>query len=184
MDRFSFPSLCDSCSSYDAKDSTDDLYLRRASGGPNEEIRLTDFGWEDGVADWSPDGRRLVFDSWERGGPQGVSKPWIVTIDQSSGRPLRTERLALPDPIKNATWESWSPKGDEIAFEEHTGGNGRILWVIGTDGKRAVKIVEYTSSTYGGLDWMPDGKALVYGALAGERMQIFAVARSGGSPGS
>ena len=68
-------------SSYDAAGSTDDLYLRRVSGGPAEEIRLTDFGWEDGVADWSPDGRRLVFDSWERGGPQGVSKPWIVTID-------------------------------------------------------------------------------------------------------
>jgi TolB protein len=88
----------------------------------------------------------------------------------------------LPDPIKNATWESWSPKGDEIAFEEHTGGDGRILWVISVDGKRAEKIVEHTAGTYGGLDWMPDGKALVYGALAGGRMQIFTVSRSGGSP--
>lgn len=50
-------------SSYNAAGSTDDLYLRRVSAGPSEEIRLTDFGWEDGVADWSPDSRRLVFDS-------------------------------------------------------------------------------------------------------------------------
>jgi Tol biopolymer transport system component len=167
-------------SSYEAAGSTDDLYLRRVTGGTSKEIRLTDFGWEVGVADWSPDGRRLVFDSWERGGPQGVSKPWIVTIDPLNGRPVRVERLPLPDPIKNATGESWSPKGDEIAFEERTKGNGRILWVVSTDGKRSEKLVEYTSSTYGGLDWTPDGKTIVYGALAGERMQLFAIPRSGG----
>jgi len=169
-------------SSYSAAGNTDDLYLRRVSGGPSEEIRLTDFGWEVGMGDWSPDGRRLVFSSWERGGPQGISKPWIVTIDPSTGKPVRVERLPLPDPIKNAGDLSWSPKGDEIVFDEHTDGNGRILWVVSTDGKRAEKLVEYTSSTYGGLDWTPDGKTIVYGALAGERMQIFAIPRSGGSP--
>jgi len=169
-------------SSYEAAGSTDDLYLRRVAGGPDEEIRLTDFGWEDGVADWSPDSRRLVFDSYDRGGTPGVSKPWIVTIDPSTGKPESVDRLPLPDPIKNATWESWSPKGDEIAFEERTAGGACILWVISADGKRAEKLADYKSSTYGGLDWTPDAKTIVYGALAGERMQIFAVPRSGGAP--
>jgi len=169
-------------SSYEAAGSTDDLYLRRVTGGTSKEIRLTDFGWEVGVADWSPDSRRLVFDSWERGGPRGVSKPWIVTIDPSTGKPVRVERLPLPDPIKNATQGSWSPKGDEIAFEERTEGNGRILWVVSTDGKRSEKLIEYMSSTYCGLDWTPDGKTIVYGALAGEGIQIFVIPRSGGQP--
>jgi Tol biopolymer transport system component len=169
-------------SSYSATGSTDDLYLRRVSDGASQEIRLTDFGWEDGVADWSPDGRRLVFDSLERGGPRGVSKPWIVTIDPSTGKPVRVERLPLPDPIENVTGESWSPKGDEIALEESIGGKNRILWVISIDGKSADKLAEYTSSTYGGIDWAPDGKTVVYGALADKRMQIFAIPRSGGSP--
>jgi Tol biopolymer transport system component len=169
-------------SSYSATGSTDDLYLRRVSDGASQEIRLTDFGWEVGVASWSPDSCRLVFDSWERGGPEGISKPWIVTIDPSTGKPVHVERLPLPDPIKKAHWESWSPKGDEIAFAERTEGKGCILWVVNVDGKHAQKLVEYLTSTYGGLDWTPDGKTIVYGALAGERMQIFAIPRSGGPP--
>jgi Tol biopolymer transport system component len=169
-------------SSYGAAGSTDDIYLRRVSGGTSEEIRLTDFGWEVGPADWSPDGHSLVFSSWERGGPPRVSKPWIVTIDPSNSKPVRVGRLPLPDPIKSADDVSWSPKGDEIVFDEHTDGNGRVLWVVSTDGKGAEKLVEYMSSTHGGLDWTPDGKTIVFGALAGERMQIFAVPRSGGSP--
>ena len=169
-------------SSYEAVGSSDDIYLRRVSGGPSDEIRLTDFGWEVGVASWSPDSRRLVFDSYDRGGPEGVSKPWIVTIEPSTGKPMRVERLPLPDPIKRAHWESWSPNGDEIAFAERTEGKGCILWVVSTDGKRAEKLIEYTRSTEGGLDWTPDGKTIVYGALAGERMQIFAIPRSGGLP--
>ncbi len=168
--------------SYDAAGSTDDLYLRRVSGGLADEIRLTDFGWEVGVASWSPDSRRLVLDSWERGGPEGVGRPWIVTIDPSTGRPVHVERLPLPDSIKRAHWESWSPKGDEIALAERTEGKGCILWVVSLDGKHAEKLAEYLTPTYGGLDWTPDGKAIVYGALAGERMQIFAVPRSGGPP--
>jgi Tol biopolymer transport system component len=168
--------------SYEAAGSTDDQYLRRASGRPSEEIRLTDFGWEDGVADWSPDSHRLVFDSCERGGPAGVSKPWIVTIDPATGKTILVERLPLPDPIINAAEESWSPKGDEIALEEDAQGGRRILWVVRVDGKSAQKLVEYKSSTYGGTDWTPDGKTIVYAALAGERMQIFAVPRSGGEP--
>ena len=168
-------------SSYEGAGSTDDIYLRPASGGPGDEIRLTDFGWEDGVADWSPGGRSLVLDSWERGGTMGVSKPWIVTIDPATGKPLKVERLPLPSPMRNASWGSWSPKGDEIVFEERGQGNARNLWAVSRDGKKAEKIAAYTSSTYGGLDWAPDGKTIIYAALAGERMQLFAVPRSGGS---
>lgn len=59
--------------SYGSSGSTDDVYLRRTAASTNQEIRLTDFGWEVGMADWSPDGRKLVFPSSVRGAP-GVSK--------------------------------------------------------------------------------------------------------------
>ena len=105
--------------------SADDVFLRSASVAPAEEIRLTSFGWEAGPADWSPDGRRLVFCSWEKGGPAGISYPWIVTIDPQSGKPLRTERLALPPPLKTADEAVWSPDGADLAIEENTGQTAR-----------------------------------------------------------
>jgi len=49
---------------------------------------------------------------------------------------------------------------------------------------RSRKLVAFASWTYGGLDWTPDGRTIVYGALAddGSRMQLFRIPAAGGSP--
>lgn len=44
-----------------------------------------------------------------------------------------------------------------------------------------MKLASYRSETYGGLDWTPDGKTLIFAGLVGDRMQLFAVPRAGGS---
>jgi Tol biopolymer transport system component len=54
--------------------------------------------------------------------------------------------------------------------------------VVKADGSEGRKRVEYDMKTYGGLDWTPDGRSLVYAALAGGRMQIFAVGAREGDP--
>src|SRR5213079_1097897 len=74
--------------SYLAPGSSDDIWLRRVGAPARDpsEIRLTDFGWEAGPPDWSRDGTRLLFVSWERGGAAGVSYPYVVTIDTATGR--------------------------------------------------------------------------------------------------
>jgi Tol biopolymer transport system component len=168
--------------SYASPGSTDDIYLRKVGDLSGSEIRLTDFGWEVGMADWSPDGRRLVFDSWERGGEPGLAKPWIVTIDPETGRRVDLRRLPLPPSVRGTLLAAWSPKGDEIAVIAQGDGRRRELWVLSPDGRRAERLVEFEGSTYGGVDWTPDGELLIYSALAGETMQLFAVARAGGPP--
>lgn len=164
---------------YASPGSTDDLYLRRADAPAGDEIRLTDFGWEVGMADWAPDGRRLVFDSWERGGPSGVSKPWIVTIDPASGRSLGVERLPVPRGFGGALLEAWSPVRDEIAVVERIEGERQALWILRPDGASPRRVLEFRASTYGGVDWTPDGERLIFAALAGETMQLFAMPRQG-----
>ena len=167
--------------SYASPGSTDDVYLQSAAPG-GQEIRLTDFGLEVGWADWAPDGRRLVFSSWERGSAVSAGLPWIVTIDPQSGMPTGRARLPLPAPIQNAEWLAWSPGGAEIALEEKVAPDRHALWRIAADGSTGARLAEYPIETYGGLDWFPDGETVVYAAREGDRLQLFAVPRAGGTP--
>lgn len=167
---------------YASAGSTDDIYLRRAGAPMRDEIRLTDWGWEVGMADWSPDGRRLVFDSWDRPGPAGVARPWIVTLDPGTGRLTDRRRLALPRDIQATLLESWSPDGREIALVARETEDRQALWVVSPDGRSSGKITTFRSTTYGGLDWAPDGESLVYAALADGRVQLFRIGRRGEGP--
>jgi Tol biopolymer transport system component len=172
----------DAAVSYAAEGSTDDIYLRRPGAPSAEEIRLTDFGFEVGMADWSPNGNKLVFDSWEQDEP-GWSKPWIATIDTASGRLLDVVRLPLPEGVRGTLFAVWNPVDESrIAFIEHGSGSQQALWVTNPEGSFAEKLLEFEGSTYGGLDWTPDGNTIVYSALVDGRMQLFSVRSAGGEP--
>jgi Tol biopolymer transport system component len=166
---------------YGEEGSTDSIYLRRPEAPVETEISLFDFGWEVGNADWSPDGRRLVFESWDRAAP-GASWSWIAKIDPDTGETLSLDRLPLPEGVMNISWSAWSPAGDEIAVVESLENGRQAIWVLDLLGGEPERLVEFNSSTYGGVDWAPDGRSLVYGALVGARMQIFSVPRGGGEP--
>ncbi len=165
---------------YASAGSTDDIYLRRVGAPMSEEIRLTDWGWEVGMADWSPDGRRLVFDSWDRNGPAGVARPWILTVDTATGRLVDKRPLALPRDVNGTLLASWSPAGEEIALVAREAGDRQALWVVSVDGRSSRKITRFENPTYGGLDWSPDGQSLVYAARADGRLRLFRIARTGG----
>jgi Tol biopolymer transport system component len=169
---------------YDAPGASDDIWLRPV-GAPardSAETRLTDFGWEAGPPDWSRDGSRLVFTSYDRTGKPGVSEPFTVSIDTATGRPVGHGRLPLPPEIHNAMSVAWSPVSDQIALEEDLGGGRHALWIVGSDGKHGRKLIEFPMGTYAGLSWTRDGKAVIYPALTGGRMQLFQLGVAGGGP--
>ncbi|MGH9713999.1 MAG: TolB family protein [Candidatus Acidiferrales bacterium] len=167
---------------YSSAGSTDDIYLRHADDVNAPEIRLTDFGWETGPAYWSPDGQKLLFSSWVRGGEPGIDKLWVTTVDLDLGRALRTQMLPLSAEIRSASWAAWSPDGKEIAIEDNRGGGMRSLWIVHSDGSHAEKLLDYQGTTYDGLDWTTDGKSIIYSGLAGDGLQLFSVPRAGGTP--
>ncbi|HEV8365611.1 MAG TPA: hypothetical protein VGQ52_19005 [Gemmatimonadaceae bacterium] len=161
--------------------ATDDIWVRRV--GSTEEIRLTDYGWEVGSPEWSPDGRQLLFTGWlrpDKGEGRGTYAA-IVTIDPSSGRAVNHRKIPL-GPIPSAEMATWSPSGREIAIEGITKPGVHSIWIVRPDGSSARKLVEYPGQTYGGLDWLPDGSALVYSALVDGHPQLFVVPSSGATP--
>lgn len=165
---------------YTSIGSADDIFLRRANDLRAPEIRLTSFGWETGPAYWAPDGRRLLFSSWVKGSQVGISKLWVLTIDPETGALVDTTRLVLSPDIRSTQWAAWSPDGKDIAIEDDRGGDNRTLWIVRADGTQPRNVLDYQGTTYGGLDWLA-GNTIVYSALAGRTMQLFAIS-PGGTP--
>jgi len=162
--------------------STDDVYLRKAADIHAQEIRLTDFGWETGPAYWSPDGKKLLFSSYKRGGEPGIYKLWVITVDTQKGAAVKSEMLQLTPEIHSTSWGAWSPDGKEIAVEDNRGAGKRSLWIVRADGSYPEKLLDYEGTTLDGVDWTHDGKTIIYSGLAGDRLQLFSVPRSGGAP--
>lgn len=167
---------------YSDSSSTDDVYLRLADDVHAPEIRLTDFGWETGPPYWSPDGRKLLFVSRERGGQPDIDKLWVLTMNPDTGRVLTTEKLPLQVQIRSVSWATWSPDGEQIAIEDNRGGAERTLWTVQADGSHAQKVLDYQGTTYDGLDWLADGKTIVYSALVEGHLQLFIIPSIGGVP--
>lgn len=109
-----------------------------------------------------------------------MSFAWTVSLDPATGKPGRVAKLRLPSSIPGAETAAYSPRGDEIAVEAEASPGHHALWIVRADGSNAREIVEYPMESYGGVDWTPDGGSIVYAALAGDRMQVFAIPARGG----
>lgn len=168
---------------YGAPGSTDDIWLRRPGHPPRDsaDIRLTDFGFEAGSPSWSRHGDELVFGSYDRQGTPGINLLWLVRIDTITGRALSHARVPLPPGVASVSWAAWSPVADEIVIEGGAAKGTHALWIMSPSGTNARKVVEFPTETFSGVDWTPDGKTLIYAALAAGHMQVFAIAAVGGT---
>jgi Tol biopolymer transport system component len=166
---------------YDEPGATDDIWVRRAEDPHAPEIKVTRDLWETGWAYWSPDGSELIYTTWDRNGEPGVYQVRVMTMNTATGQPVQERLFPMPKEVHSPEIAVWSPRGDEIAVEDAASPTERVLWIVSRDGSRLQKVVSYTSETYGGIDWSPDGQTLYYSALEGDRMKIFSVSRKGGA---
>jgi Tol biopolymer transport system component len=158
---------------YDAPGVNDAIYVRRAEEVDAPELPMSENGWEIFQPRWSPDGRTILYSSWDRNGTPGLYSLFAVAFAPETGTKLEVRKLPMPEGLISPCWAAWSPDGREIAIEDANGLDTRALWIIAAKGGRGRRLYDYRAETFGGVDWAPDGKTLVFSALDEGRMAIF-----------
>ena len=91
---------------------------------PGSGVRLTESG-KDASPDWSPDGTKIVFESYR----SGSEEIWVMNANGSGETPLRS-----------GSSPAWSPDGTKIVFRAPDGGTGLDIWVMNADGSGATNL--------------------------------------------
>jgi serine/threonine protein kinase/Tol biopolymer transport system component len=117
----------------------------------NQLARLTFTGESNVFPLWTPDGKRIVFDS----NKEGAANLFWQLADGSGGR----ERLAT-SPYTQAA-QSWSADGQQLAYTEVNDVSGFDIWVLHLRNRKAEPFLS-TPSTEAAPKFSPDGRWLAY----------------------
>jgi len=129
------------------------LWVLPVEGG--EARPLTDGLGDDRLPDWSPDGKRVAFQSFRK----ASWDIWAIPADGGAPLPLTAGRDDDREPV-------WSPDGRQIAFSSDRSGNYDV-WLLDTKSGETAALTRDPADDFMPA-WSPDGRALVYLSRRGE----------------
>jgi serine/threonine-protein kinase len=124
--------------------------------------RFTFEGSVNYVPIWTPDGKRIAFQS-NKEGPGNIF--WRLA-DGSGG----LERLATSEDLQGPT--SWSPDGQVLAFHELNPATNRDIWVLRMGDRKAQPFLR-TRFDEAGPRFSPDGRWLAYVSNESGRYEVY-----------
>ena len=124
--------------------------------------RLTFEGNQNNVPAWSPDGRRIAFQS-TRAGPGNLF--WQASDGSGSA-----ERLITSDNLQNPS--SFSPDGQLLAFQDNPPETGRDIWILRLADRKAQPFLRTPYEDTAPM-FSPDGKWLAYSSDESGRREIY-----------
>ena len=128
--------------------------------------RLTHNGYYDGNPAWSPEGRRIAFES-TRSGDMDI---WVMDAQGKHAHAVTFSQGEDENP-------AWSPDGRRIVFQTNRLGNWD-LYVMDADGKHQQALVTGTGDQVA-PSWSPDGKRIVYSNAGASGSSIWSVGVDG-----
>jgi dipeptidyl aminopeptidase/acylaminoacyl peptidase len=116
------------------------------------------YGFHDIPADYSPDGKYIVFyrsvSPWEGAWDLNGSL-WIVPTGGGNAHPIKTPRSVKPNPSAR-----WSPDGTTIVFSNARAQWASSLWTVDADGSHLKKLFNGSDGRFAFFpEWSPDGRA-------------------------
>ncbi len=159
----------------DSAQTTGALFVSDTAG--SHEVQVTQPGENetDGDPDWSPDGKRIVFDKLlDAGSSHEVHEVAIMNAD-GTGVTVLTAGAPAQDTVIPGfdDFPVFSPDGARIVYEEASGtandvgiehSSIRVMNADGTGSQLVLAFPEFTTGV-GGLAWSPDGKQILYGLI-------------------
>ena len=133
---------------------------------PAPATRLTFDDAFDSSPAWSPDGRRIAFES-ERDGNDEI---YVMNADGSG-----VARLTVNDAIDGSP--AWSPDGQRIAFDSTRDGNPE-LYVMNADGSGVTRLT-FNNARDWSPAWSPDGRRIAFDSNHDGNLEIYVMNADG-----
>lgn len=143
------------------------LDLRNTGAGSVKLITSTKF---DHAAEFSPDGKKIVFISNRSGHPA----VWVADHDGSNQTQLTTREFPL------AGMPRWSPDGQRIVFDSTVDGHYE-LYLINADGSGLRNLTQHPAED-AVASWSRNGRWLYFSSTRVGENQIWAMPFDGGEP--
>src|SRR5574341_628313 len=144
-----------------------DIYFMNIDGSDVRRV-ITEVDHNRG-ADWSPDGRVILFRSEDSGNR-------VIYIMKPDGSGL----TPLTDPDSSNYAPAWSPDGSKIAFVSERDGNAEI-YVMNADGSDQTRLTNDPSPDYTPA-WSPDGTRIAFHTGRDGNLNVYVMNADGSNP--
>lgn len=137
--------------------------------GPREIERIEGDGYS-GFGAWSPDGKKIAFNS--------AGSIRIIPVSLETGNPAGEARRLTDDSLRVLGSLSWAPDSEKIAFSAGKSEEDADIYLLSLDDSSVTRITNEPLLEVRPL-WFPDGKKIAY--IKGNR-EIWAISPDGTNP--
>jgi len=145
-----------------------DIYSINVDGSG---LTINELDWLEWFQNWSPDGKKIAFESENCGGAGGIC---VMNADGTNIINIAHER-GYGGSDYGAVW---SPDSTKVAFTSGRNGD-REIFVVDADGTNLVNLTHFGSAWDGNPAWSPDGTKIAFNSYRDDNYEIYMMNEDG-----